>query len=156
MSEPRIDSAQAPTLSAELPPDDAIVSLSEAEDGSAPLRPPETSYTAFASQRLGVYSERFDALAQDLAAVSDARSALATIEAEYRWASSQTGALQARDRFRAALSVLVDLLGQGWSWRQREHQLELAPPNFTSAPRDPRDVARQKEAIRAAMSAERV
>ena len=126
--------------------------------GDTPITwaPPETSYRVFAPRRLGVYAERFGALARAIGAETELDRALAALEAEHHWATAQQGAPQARDRFRAALSVMADLLAQGWSWRHRNHQIELAPPDFTSPPRDPRDVARQKDAIRASMSAERV
>lgn len=58
-------------------------------------------------------------------------------------------------KYRAGLSVLVDLIGQNWVYRFREHQFELAPPDFTEAPKSHDDVARQKTAIRLAMRSER-
>ena len=118
--------------------------------------PEETSFCAFTPERLGTYLERFDLLARALSDTRDARAALRKVEEEFKWAAAQSGAPPARDRYRAALSVLADLLSQSWSWRFREHRLELAPPDFTAPPKKPADVTRQKEAIRESMRAERI
>lgn len=117
--------------------------------------PLETAYCAFTPRRLGIYGERFGTLAATLGHVTEAGHALIQIESAFRWASAQHGAVHARDRFRAAASVLADLIGQGWSWRYRDYQLELAPPDFTTPARTPTAISRQKEAIRASMATER-
>lgn len=117
---------------------------------------PESSYRSFTPRRIGMYFERFQALAVKLAGIDDAASALDAIEVEYAWASRQRGAPNLRDRYRTALCILKDLLGQGWVWRYRAHRLEIAPPDYTTPPRTMRDVARQKAAIRRSMKAERL
>lgn len=117
---------------------------------------PETSYRSFNPRRIGIYFERFQALASTLAELDDEAAALTAIEAEYAWASRQRGAPGMRDRYRTALCILKDLLGQGWVWRYRDHRLEIAPPDYTAPPRTARDIARQKAAIRLSMSAERL
>jgi hypothetical protein len=117
---------------------------------------PESSYRTFNPRCIGIYVERFQALALALADIHDEPTALAATEAEYAWASRQRGAPSMRDRYRSALCILKDLLGQGWVWRYRDHRLEIAPPDYTNPPRTMHDVARQKAAIRLSMTAERL
>jgi hypothetical protein len=126
----------------------------DAEDEPGEL--PEASYRGFNPRCIGIYFERFQALVSALAEIGDEATALAAIEAEYAWASRQRGAPNMRDRYRTALCVLKDLLGQGWVRRYRDHRLEIAPPDYTNPPRTMRDVARQKAAIRLSMTAERL
>jgi hypothetical protein len=114
---------------------------------------------------IGAYLERFIALARGLTAVSPAR-AIELAEAELRWAEGLSEELRRgfdeKDapksllRYRAVLSVLADLISQGWIWRLHDHQLELAPPDFTTAPRSPAEVTRQKAALRDALQLERL
>lgn len=126
------------------------------EDLGRTSQPEETSFCAFTPERLGTYLERFNLLARALSDTRDSRAVLQKVEEEFKWASAQSGAPLARDRYKATLSVLADLLSQGWSWRFREHRLELAPPDFTAPAKKPGDVTRQKEAIRESMRAERI
>lgn len=121
----------------------------------------ETSYRAFAPANIGAYLERFQKLAEHISTTrpNEARS---EIEEEIRWAEQlESGfAVELRPRslrkYRAALSVLVDLIVQNWVYRFRDHQLEFAPPDFTEAPTNPEDIAKQKRAIRLAMRSERL
>jgi hypothetical protein len=118
--------------------------------------PEESSFCGFTPEHIGVYADRFLALAQGLGEAEEASDALRQIEDEYIWASNQRGAIQARDKYRAALSIMSDLLSQGWVWRFRQHRLELAPPDFTTPARTPEDVRHQKEKIRQSMLSERL
>jgi hypothetical protein len=121
----------------------------------------ETSFKAFAPANIGVYLERFQKVAEEISTVrpNEARTA---IEEEIGWAEQlERGfSLELRPRslrkYRAGLSVLVDLISQNWVYRFRDHQLELAPPDFTEAPKSHEDIARQKRAIRLAMRSERL
>ncbi|MCE7894912.1 MAG: DUF4338 domain-containing protein, partial [Sorangiineae bacterium PRO1] len=118
--------------------------------------PSETSFAAFVPRRVGVYFERFHELALRLGRADEARAAVHAIQREDEWAERQPGAPEVRDRYRAALAVLADLIGQGWVWRYREHHLELAPPDFTTTPTSAGEIATQKEAIRLSMASERL
>ncbi len=117
---------------------------------------PEITCDPFSPRRIGVYEERFRQLVSCLDAKAPTGALFDAIEAEYAWASRQRGAPSVRDRYRASLCVLKDLLGQGWAWRYRDHRLEVAPPNYTTAPANSREAARQKAEIRKSMAAERL
>ncbi len=130
--------------------------------------PDENSYGVFMPKRVGVYLERFAALAARLHTERGERAAYVAVQEEAEWARTTEEGLQQRAltqdstaaillrRYRAALGILGDLLAQGWAWRYRDHRLELAPPDFTSTPKSNEEILRQKDAIRASMHAERV
>lgn len=126
--------------------------------------PAESAFCAFVPRRVGGFLERFHVLGTALAAAGDATAANAVVKEEFDWATQQSELRRAAghdphlalERYRAALAVLADLLGQGWRYRVRNATLELAPPDFTSAPKSSSDVGRQKEAIRASMLPERL
>jgi hypothetical protein len=127
--------------------------------GEAPVEaraPSETSFAAFVPRRVGVYFERFHGLALRLGRTDEARVVVEAIQAEDEWTERQPGAPEVRDRYRAALAVLADLIGQGWVWRYRGYQLELAPPDFTTTPKNANEIAAQKDAIRLSMASERL
>jgi hypothetical protein len=121
----------------------------------------ETSYKAFAPANVGVHLPRFQALAEKLASERPG-VVRALIEEEIEWAAGIEAGfapeLRPRSlrRYRAALSVLVDLLGQNWAYRFRDHHLEMAPPDFTEASNSPEGIAKQKRQIRLAMKTERL
>lgn len=117
---------------------------------------PEISYRPFLPRRIGVYEERFRGFVARLKPGAAASELFELIEAEYAWASRQCGAPSVRDRYRSALCVLKDLLGQGWAWRYRDHRLEVAPPDYTKAPENAAEASRQKAEIRKSMAAERL
>jgi len=119
-------------------------------------RVPEIAFRPFTPRRIGVYEERFQLLATRLDPNWNADGLFEAIEAEYAWASRQRGAPSVRDRYRTSLCVLKDLFSQGWVWRYRDHRLEVAPPDYTTAPTSPVDAARQKADIRKSMAAERL
>lgn len=121
----------------------------------------ENSFRAFTPANIGAHLERFQALAVRIAPLPPG-AARRELEFEIAWADNlESGfepALRPRSlrKYRAALSVLGDLISQNWVFRFRDHQLELAPPDFTEAPRTPEDVSRQKASICRSMRAERL
>jgi len=121
----------------------------------------ENSFRPFTPAYIGAHLERFQALAMRIAALEPAE-ARRELEVEIAWADNLESGFEAELRprslrkYRAALSVLADLISQDWVFRFRDHQLELAPPDFTEAPRTPEDVSRQKASIRRSMRAERL
>lgn len=129
-----------------------------------PRGPAESAFCAFIPKRAGGFLERFQVLVRALSGGTDAGRAKAIVEAEFSWATQQSDLRRdaghelhlVLERYRAALSVLSDLLVQGWRHRVRNSTLELAPPDFTSPPRTPADVVQQKAAIRDAMFPERL
>src|SRR5260221_12901846 len=111
-----------------------------AEEERLPPIVRETSFRAFAPANIGVYLERFQKLAEE---ISTARpnEARAAIEEEIHWSEQLeegfTVELLPRSlrKYRAGLSVLVDLIALNWVYRFRDHQLEFAPRDFTEAPK---------------------
>jgi hypothetical protein len=136
-----------------------------ADEDRLPLVVREAEYRAFMPANIGIYLERFVTLATGLTGLAP-EDAQERIEAELAWADGLTEELKqgfdekaapkALRKYRAALSVLADLVSQEWVWRVRNHQLELAPPDFTAVPRNQLEIARQKDAIREAMQIERL
>lgn len=133
-----------------------------ADEAECERRVQETSYRGFMPHRIGPFAERFHDLARALGeSGQDRAEAKRLIEEEIAWARDVEGRFGAKPpkplrRYQAALCVLADLVGQDWAWRYRGFTLELAPPDFTNAPRTQEDVARQKAAIRDAMQFERL
>jgi hypothetical protein len=124
------------------------------EDTSIRFAAAENTFCPFIPAKLGVYFDRFQLLTKSFE--ESPGQILDLVEAEFAWAKNQEGGPAVRDRYMASLSVLADLISQGWEWRRRDHRLELAPPDFTAPPENPKDIARQKAAIRESMRAERL
>jgi Domain of unknown function (DUF4338) len=127
----------------------------EADDSPTEFQTP-VAWVAFAPSKIGLFRDRFQLLARQLGAHDSVEAARKAVHAEQEWIHSQHGAPSASLKYAAALSVLLDLLEQGWGWRYIRPFLQLAPPNFTTAPRSPGAVLLQKEAIRRSMDAERL
>lgn len=142
---------------ASLRPEGAVV-------GRVAPAPAESAFSAFLPKRIGGFFERFQVLAGALSAIVEAAGAREAVEQEFAWATQQASRRSdaghephlVLERYRAALAVLSDLLAQGWRHRVRNSTLELAPPDFTSAPKTASDIVRQKDAIRASMLPERL
>jgi len=144
-----------PGLPSDPPYTPEALSAERDDDTSAPGADLRT-FTPFDPREIGVYRERFFLLAQRLGQERTVSGCRALIRAEAASVSGQGGAPGARLKYRAALGVLEDLLGQGWEWRYRRPHLELVAPNFTSAPHDTATILRQKEEIRRSMETERL
>src|SRR5258705_12748099 len=85
------ESAELPITQDASVPSDEPLGVSEPGEDAIQWTAAETSYCAFTPRRLGVYGERFSALAASLGATSDPRSGLVALEAEHQWASAQQG-----------------------------------------------------------------
>lgn len=160
----REDEEPGPDVPSPLPPDpEADVSyagppLSAEQEGDEgqPAGALPSTYIPFSPWKIGAFTERFYRLAVQLGLATSLEDACALIRSEASWTAAQGGAPGAALRYRASLSVLADLLEQGWEWRYARPYLEVAPPNFTAAPHDARTLLRQKDEIRQSMEPERL